>query len=78
MTTRDAPQCLACRHFRSPLDNPTATSRRTCAAFPAEIPMDIWENALDHRLPVSGDNGIRWTSNGESFPEWAVDLRRAV
>lgn len=70
MTVDVAPQCLACAHFRSPLDGVVA--ERTCDAYPSGIPVRIWSNQADHRESQRGDNGVRWESNGAAFPEWAL------
>lgn len=44
----------------------------TCAAFPDGIPGEVYGNALDHRQPIPGDHGVRWTSDGREFPEYAL------
>lgn len=44
-------QCETCAHYEGPF---------TCAAFPVEIPDDIFEGFFDHRQPYPGDNGVRW------------------
>jgi hypothetical protein len=33
---------------------------RECDAFPGGIPSEIWEGETDHRVPFSGDQGIRF------------------
>lgn len=67
-------QCSACSHFRSPFLEPERAAKGegpTCAAFPGGIVEIIYANGFDHRNPFPGDNGVRWESNGEEFPEWA-------
>ncbi len=47
------PQCHRCRHFIGKVDgNPV------CAAFPVDIPREIYHNDVSHRQPYPGDNGI--------------------
>ena len=45
------PQCVFCKHL---------TTRRTCKAFPKEIPKEIYLEEFDHTKPFEGDNGIRF------------------
>lgn len=61
-------QCVTCWHYRR-LDEPG----HYCEAFPVGIPEPIYANQIDHRTPVESDHGIRWRSNGDSFPEQAFD-----
>jgi hypothetical protein len=51
--------CLWCKHFG---DHRTAEGflEISCAAFPTEIPDEIFEGDFDHREPYPGDNGIRF------------------
>jgi hypothetical protein len=72
MSTRPAPQCVLCVHWRSPLD--TGVDAQTCAAFPDGIPAGVWNNRVDHRNPVPGDGGVRWAprESGDEFPDWGV------
>lgn len=74
MTSQTRSQCDTCIHFRSILEEPQLAARgedSTCAAFPSGILDIIYENGFDHRNEFPGDNGVRWESNGEEFPEWA-------
>jgi len=72
MTSRAPSQCVSCAHWVSALG--TEDGKQTCAAFPAEIPDEIWWNRADHREPYEGDNGVQWTSDdGAAFPEWALE-----
>lgn len=68
MTTGPVSQCSRCTQFRSPFDNPGATDA-SCAAFPEGIPDKVYSNELDHRQPIDGDHGIRWTDDGRGYPE---------
>lgn len=78
--SRPTIQCGVCAHFRSPLDNPDGPEdARTCDAFPAGIPEEIWENRADHRQPYEGDNGIQWEPAGDAaFPEYALNTEPAT
>lgn len=51
------PQCTLCSHYRRPA---VTGGLKTCAAFPEGIPVEIWENRVDHREPYAGDNGVRF------------------
>ena len=46
------PQCKKCRHV-----NP---GFKTCSAYLAGIPTEIYTNAFDHTKPYPGDSGIRF------------------
>lgn len=72
MTSQPRSQCSTCVHFRSPLDVGDGTGPATCAAFPAEIPSAVYRNLLDHRVPIEGDGGVQWESDGRDFPEYAM------
>lgn len=50
-----APQCYQCRHVRPPRPG----TGWQCAAFD-DIPKEIMVNAVDHREPYPGDNGVRF------------------
>jgi hypothetical protein len=64
-------QCGVCTRFRPPLL--WGTDGPTCDAFPAGIPGPVWAGDVDHRRPVDGDGGLRWESNGHSYPR-RIDL----
>jgi len=66
-------QCDACALYRSPFDRSDGdySGGPFCEAFPSGIPNEVYTNMLDHRQPIDGDHGVRWTSNGDSFPEYA-------
>lgn len=73
MTSRPMSQCVTCVHYRSPFSRTDGDFEggSFCAAFPAGIPAEVYGNTLDHRQPIEGDNGVRWTSTGEAYPEYA-------
>ncbi len=49
-------QCAICQHF-----DRTDKMVWRCAAFPDGIPAGIIGNTVDHREPVDGDGGLRFT-----------------
>jgi hypothetical protein len=49
-----SPVCTFCRYLRR------GYKQRQCAAFPDDIPMEIWLGENDHRQPYPGDHGIRF------------------
>ena len=46
-----SPVCTFCRHVR-------LEPRRTCAAFPDGIPLEIWMGNNKHTLAFTGDHGV--------------------
>ena len=48
-----SPVCSFCRHAK-------AYPQRTCDAFPAGIPTEIWSGQVKHTAPHRGDRGIRF------------------
>lgn len=62
-------QCATCARMRSWTAGGATAS---CEAFPGGIPDAVWTNTYDHRQEVPGDHGVRWESNGQPFPEWAL------
>ncbi len=70
MTTGPRSQCSTCLHFR-PFD--ADHEQAWCAAFPGGILDTVYDGVLDHRQPVDGDHGVRWTPlPGETFPPNAL------
>ena len=66
MGTVESPfMCLYCIRYVSPAQSDNLEGH--CAAFPQGIPDSILDNEVDHRLPVSGDNGIRFLARR---PQW--------
>ena len=43
--------CMKCKFF---------TLKKTCLAYPKEIPKKIWEGENDHTEKYRGDKGIRY------------------
>lgn len=58
-------QCAYCRHFGR-------RSLPVCSAFPGHIPQPILSNELDHRLPIEGDQGVRFEAR-DGVPAGALD-----
>ena len=54
MTIGVAPLCAICKHLDEEADG------FVCAAFPQGIPEGIIYSRLDHRQPVTGDNGVQF------------------
>lgn len=72
--TRPQAQCGACDRYRSPFsaENVSGLEGPFCAAFPTGIPDRIFNNEVDHRLPVEGDHGLQWIPrDGAVFPTYA-------
>lgn len=79
MTSRPQSQCGACDRYRSPFsaENTAGLDEPFCAAFPAGIPAEVYDNDLDHRQPIAGDHDLRWTPRaGAEFPEYAFAPNR--
>lgn len=72
MTTGPTSQCSTCSRFVSPFAGADTSGGPTCAAFPSRIPQEVLFNGVDHRKPVPDDHGVRWESNGQPYPEWAL------
>jgi hypothetical protein len=75
VTTGPTSQCGTCVHFISPFSDraqPGATGP-ACDAFPAGIPDVVYRMGVDHRQPVDGDQGVRWSPRpGMAYPEQAL------
>jgi hypothetical protein len=49
-----SPVCILCKHWH--IDDP----KKTCDAFPDNIPDEIWMGENNHRKPFPGDRGIQF------------------
>lgn len=83
MSYSEAPICLGCQHFERVLTSKDQGRHRSdgntlytgfCTAFPERIPYSIWRNETDHRLPVTGDNGIRFRPNDYDAERYASEV----
>jgi len=63
-------QCVTCTRMLSWMV--TGQPAASCEAFPGGIPDAVWTNTYDHRQEMPGDHGLRWESNGQPFPDWAL------
>ena len=66
-------QCSTCTRMRSWIQTGQPTA--SCEAFPGGISDAVWTNTFDHRQEVPGDHGLRWESNGQPYPDWALPER---
>jgi hypothetical protein len=55
MYSPNFPQCLECTHL---IREPKWPLR--CAAFPQEIPEELYTSFVLHNQPYPGDRGIMW------------------
>lgn len=61
-------QCYACAHYRGFRPGEEA---RTCAAFPDQIPVEIWLDDHDHRERFPGDGGVTFEDYDPADPyDW--------
>jgi hypothetical protein len=59
--------CNFCKHWSEEGD---------CAAFPGQIPLDVFYGRHDHRDPYPGDHGIRFELAPDLSPEMLSAYRR--
>lgn len=74
MTTGPLSQCGTCQRLRSPF-SPEATDQLGpwCEAFPQAIPVEVYDNTLDHRQPIEGDHGLQWIARpGVTYPDTTI------
>ena len=50
--------CLPCKHFNR--EAYSETGKKTCDAFPNDIPDEIWGGENDHKKPYKGDHEIQF------------------
>ena len=67
--TIPSPMCYRCAHFRGYDGEQIGPGRPTCAAFPDEIPDEIFVDGLLHDKPYPGDHGIQFTPR--PFIDWS-------
>ncbi len=58
----NSPICDGCRNIESWM-------KRTCAAYPAGIPEEIWSGEVDHRQPHDGDRGITFVAANDDWKQ---------
>ena len=56
---KPTPQCWFCKHFDAESYKKGWTILR-CAAFPHNIPDEIWYSGYDHKQPHDNDQGIQY------------------
>jgi hypothetical protein len=64
-------QSLLCRHRAE-----SGLGGAACAAFPSTIPFEILDNAVDHRKPYEGDQGIHFEPDPDAPPGLVRNLHR--
>jgi hypothetical protein len=65
--TLTLPLCSICR-YKHPDTLDYRKRFPTCDAFPNGIPEAVRKNHLDHRRPISGDNGIHFDPAADTAP----------
>lgn len=65
-------QCQLCKHRIRPGWIPV------CEAFPSAIPQEVLDNAVDHRKPIDGDDGIRFAPRPDVPAAALASLTRAL
>ncbi len=68
MTSVAPPMCKGCAHLLGDLRRPH------CQAFPQGIPQEILLSQADHREPVAGDHGIRFSPRTPADAAYAAAL----
>ncbi|MEX2238735.1 MAG: hypothetical protein WEB00_14525 [Dehalococcoidia bacterium] len=66
METHRAPMCFDCVRYRGRDERGRALATPTCEAFPRGIPVGIWDDAGDHRIPWSGDGGLTFMARNQA------------
>ena len=56
------PMCYLCEHYHHKEND------RTCDAYPAGVPKEIYLSKVDHREPYKGDRNVQFEVKGGANP----------
>jgi hypothetical protein len=75
-------QCISCKHHHKvpegyvielTMSDVGKPSKNYCMAYPDGIPVEIWEDEVDHRYPYKGDGGVTFVAINEGLDEMQKD-----
>jgi len=68
--------CWACKRLRDSAVRMGEFEVSTCDAFPDGIPVEIFVDGFDHRLPFEGDGGLLFVANTPEDEALAMKIIR--